>query len=41
MIHGEVFTARKVDDWLNGVDYSDDPFYVPSDFALEFVTLLS
>ena len=29
--------VRAVDDWLNGVSYADDPDYVPSAFALEFV----
>lgn len=40
MIAGEMITPRKVDDWLNGVDYSDDPYYVPTDFALEFVNFI-
>ena len=26
----------KVEDYLNSTDYSDDPDYVPSEFALEF-----
>jgi hypothetical protein len=30
----------KVEDYLNATDYSDDPNYVPSDFALEFVTFI-
>lgn len=29
-----------VDQWLDGVDYSIDPNYVPSQFALEFVTFI-
>lgn len=29
-----------VDGWLDGVDYSMDPHYVPSQFALEFVTFI-
>lgn len=37
---GEMITARTVDDWLNGVDYNDDPTYVPTDFALEFVNFI-
>ena len=30
----------KVEDYLNATDYSIDPGYVPSDFALEFVTFI-
>lgn len=30
----------QVEDFLNSVDYSIDPSYVPSDFALEFVTFI-
>lgn len=30
----------KVEDYLNSTDYSDDPNYVPSDFALQFVTFI-
>ena len=30
----------KVEDYLNKIDYSIDPRYVPSDFALEFVTFI-
>ena len=40
---GEVLASigpRKVEDYLNSTDYSDDPNYVPSDFALEFVTFI-
>ena len=32
--------AKSVEEYLNGTDYSVDPFYVPSDFALEFVTFI-
>lgn len=32
--------ARKVEDYLNSIDYKIDPTYVPSDFALEFVTFI-
>ena len=32
--------VRAVDDWLNGVSYADDPDYVPSAFALEFVNFI-
>lgn len=31
---------KSVDSWLDGVDYSMDPTYVPSQFALEFVTFI-
>lgn len=31
---------RSVDGWLDSVDYSVDPTYVPSQFALEFVTFI-
>jgi len=30
----------KVEDYLNSTDYNVDPFYVPSDFALQFVTFI-
>ena len=30
----------KVEDYLNNIDYKVDPSYVPSDFALEFVTFI-
>lgn len=30
----------KVEEYLNGTDYSVDPDYVPSEFALEFVTFI-
>ena len=32
--------AKSVEEYLNGTNYTDDPFYVPSDFALEFVTFI-
>lgn len=32
--------ARTVEEWLDSVDYSVDPDYVPSEFALEFVTFI-
>lgn len=32
--------VRAVDDWLNNVSYADDPDYVPSEFALEFVNFI-
>jgi phage terminase large subunit-like protein len=31
---------QSVDGWLDGVDYSMDPNYLPSQFALEFVTFI-
>lgn len=31
---------KAVDQWLDGVDYSLDPNYVPSQFALEFTTFI-
>jgi len=39
-IIGEVASALQVDDYLNATDYKIDPEYVPSDFALEFVTFI-
>jgi phage terminase large subunit-like protein len=30
----------KVEDYLNSTDYSEDPSYVPSEFALEFVNFI-
>lgn len=31
---------KKVEEYLNGTDYTVDPSYVPSDFALEFITFI-
>lgn len=31
---------KTVDEWLNDIDYSVDPTYVPSEFALEFVSFI-
>lgn len=31
---------KTVDEWLNDIDYSPDPGYVPSQFALEFVSFI-
>jgi len=31
---------KSVEDWLKGVDYRDDPNYVPSEFALEFINFI-
>lgn len=36
----EMVTEKTVDQWLNGVDYTDDPYYVPSPFALEFINFI-
>jgi predicted phage terminase large subunit-like protein len=36
----EVAEALSVEDYLNQADYEVDPSYVPSDFALEFVTFI-
>ena len=34
----EALAPWKVEDYLNQTDYSIDPGYVPSEFALVFVT---
>jgi predicted phage terminase large subunit-like protein len=31
---------KTVVEWINGVNYSEDPTYVPSDFALKFITFI-
>ncbi len=31
---------KTVDEWLNDISYDDDPNYVPSEFALEFVSFI-
>jgi len=31
---------KEVEEWLNEVSYSEDSSYVPSDFALEFITFI-
>jgi predicted phage terminase large subunit-like protein len=31
---------KTVEEWLNGIDYGEDPTYIPSDFALKFVTFI-
>lgn len=36
----EDFDIKKVEDWLREVTYSDDPDYMPSDFALEFIAFI-
>lgn len=40
LIAGEQITTRTVDSWLADVDYNDDPTYVPSRFALDFVLFI-
>lgn len=37
---GEALAPWKVEDYLNATSYTVDPHYVPSDFALEFVTFI-
>jgi phage terminase large subunit-like protein len=37
---GEALAPWKVEDYLNSINYTVDPLYVPSDFALEFVTFI-
>lgn len=32
--------AKTVDQWLNSVSYVEDPYYVPTEFALEFVNFI-
>lgn len=34
------YIKQTVVEWLNQVDYSDDPFYVPDAFALEFLNFI-
>ena len=36
----EALAPWKVEDYLNNISYAVDPHYVPSDFALEFVTFI-
>lgn len=33
-------THKKVEEWLREVRYGDDPDYIPSDFALEFIAFI-
>ena len=35
-----VINQKTVEDWLKTVSYADDPSYMPSDFALEFVNFI-
>lgn len=37
---GDLIDSLKVEDYLNQTDYKVNPGYVPSDFALEFVTFI-
>ena len=36
----ELIESLKVEDYLNQINYTVDPGYVPSDFALGFVTFI-
>lgn len=36
----EITKAKTVVEYLDSVDYSEDPYYVPSDFALAFVNFI-
>ena len=36
----EIFNEKSVEDYLNSTDYSEDPHYVPSLFALNFVNFI-
>ena len=35
-----MLAKKTVDEWLNDCEYKDDPTYVPSEFALEFVSFI-
>ena len=35
-----MLVKKSVDEWLNTIDYNDDPTYVPSEFALEFISFI-
>ena len=32
--------AKTVEQWLNTVDYSNNQFYIPTDFALDFINFV-
>jgi phage terminase large subunit-like protein len=36
----ELFIPKKVEEYLNDINYSDDDNYIPSEFALAFVTFI-
>ena len=36
----EALAPWTVEEYLNSTDYSDDPYYVPSEFAIEFVNFI-
>jgi len=36
----EALVKKSVDEWLNEVDYNNDPNYVPGTFALQFVNFI-
>lgn len=40
MSNGSRFKRKEIGQWLKEVDYSDDPNYIPSQFALEFLTFI-
>ena len=40
MSQEEDFKPKEVETWLNEVSYSEDSSYVPSNFALEFITFI-
>jgi len=40
LLDGVETTAKTVEDYLIGIDYSIDPDYVPSEFALKFINFL-
>ena len=31
---------KDVDDWLNSINYAEDPTYTPTEFALEFISFI-
>jgi len=35
-----LYVKKTVVEWLNDVDYSEDPFYLPDSFALEFINFI-
>ena len=39
-ILGIELSPKKVEDWLREVSYHENPDYVPSDFALEFIAFI-
>lgn len=39
-VNDVLFKKKTIAEWLSEVDYSDDPTYVPTSFALEFITFI-